>query len=51
MRTILTKPSTEYTGHFAIDDEVLRAAGETDLSRYAVTPGMSDAELFPDYFL
>lgn len=49
--TILTKPSTEYTGHFAIDDEVLRAAGETDLSRYAVTPGMSDAELFPDYFL
>ena len=39
------------TGHFYIDDEVLRANGNTDLSHYAVTPGTKDEDLFPDYFL
>ena len=39
---------TEVTGRFAIDDEVLAAAGVTDLSPYQVEPG---AELFPDFFL
>ncbi|HCN88453.1 MAG TPA: short chain dehydrogenase, partial [Oxalobacteraceae bacterium] len=32
---ILTKDSRAYTGNFAIDDEVLQAAGVTDLSGYA----------------
>jgi citronellol/citronellal dehydrogenase len=44
----LTGPSTERTGNFYIDDEVLAAAGVTDLSRYATVSG---AELFPDFFL
>lgn len=48
---ILTKRSTEYTGHFAIDDEVLRESGVADLSRYATIPGTKDADLLTDYFL
>ena len=32
---ILTKPSKEYTGHFAIDEEVLREVGVTDFEQYA----------------
>ncbi len=48
---ILTKKSTEYTGHFAIDDEVLREAGVADLSRYATIAGTKDADLLTDYFL
>ena len=45
---ILTRPAREYTGHFAIDDEVLRATGITDFDHYAVEPG---AALLPDLFL
>jgi citronellol/citronellal dehydrogenase len=45
---ILTRPSTGATGQFFIDDEVLTAAGVTDLSKYAVTPG---ATLVPDLFV
>jgi citronellol/citronellal dehydrogenase len=45
---ILTRPSQEQTGSFFIDEEVLRAAGVTDLSKYSVAPG---AELFPDLFV
>ncbi|HVJ88972.1 MAG TPA: NAD(P)-dependent oxidoreductase [Labilithrix sp.] len=48
---ILTRRSTEYTGNFAVDEQVLRQAGVTDFSAYAVTPGMTDSELLPDYFL
>ena len=44
---ILTK-DVHYTGHFAIDDEVLAAEGVTDLSKYDVVPG---AELLPDFFV
>jgi len=45
---ILTKPSRSCTGQFLIDDEVLRAAGITDLEKYAVVPG---APLLPDFFV
>ena len=45
---ILTRPASGYTGHFAIDDEVLREAGVTDFDRYAVEPGTA---LLPDLFL
>jgi citronellol/citronellal dehydrogenase len=45
---ILTRPSREWTGKFNIDDETLAAAGVTDLSKYAVTPG---APLMPDFFV
>ena len=45
---ILTKPSREFTGRFCIDDEILRAAGVTDLDQYQSVPG---ATLIPDFFL
>ncbi len=45
---ILTSNSTECTGNFFVDEEVLRDHGVTDFAKYAVTPG---AELLPDFFL
>jgi citronellol/citronellal dehydrogenase len=33
---ILTKPSREVTGHFFLDDEVLRAEGVTDFAKYRI---------------
>ncbi len=45
---ILTRDSRSTTGNFFIDDEVLAAAGITDLTRYAVAKGMS---LKPDLFV
>jgi citronellol/citronellal dehydrogenase len=45
---VLTRSSGETTGHFFIDEDVLKAEGVTDFERYAVTPG---AELAPDFFL
>jgi citronellol/citronellal dehydrogenase len=45
---IFNRNSREYTGHFAIDEDVLREAGVTDLSAYSVVPG---AELLPDFFI
>ncbi|MEE9229740.1 MAG: NAD(P)-dependent oxidoreductase [Acidobacteriota bacterium] len=36
---ILTRNSRECTGQFLIDEEVLRQEGESDLDRYAVSPG------------
>jgi len=46
---VLTSDAKSNTGHFLIDDEVLREAGITDLSKYSVVPGSS--ELMPDLFL
>ena len=45
---ILTRVAGEYTGHFAIDEDVLREEGIVDLDQYAVQPG---ASLLPDLFL
>jgi citronellol/citronellal dehydrogenase len=45
---ILTSPARETTGHFFLDEEVLRAAGTADFARYAVTPG---ATPFRDLFV
>ena len=36
---ILTRDSRSTTGNFFIDEDVLKEAGETDFSRYAVSPG------------
>lgn len=36
------------TGHFFLDEEVLRMAGETEFGQYSVEPG---ADLMPDLFL
>jgi citronellol/citronellal dehydrogenase len=48
---ILTHKSAELTGQFLVDEDILRKAGVTDFSTYAVTPGMPDSELIPDFFL
>ncbi|WP_054310669.1 NAD(P)-dependent oxidoreductase [Mesorhizobium sp. 1M-11] len=45
---ILTRPSREATGNFYIDEEVLRAEGVTDFSKYA--PGAKGA-LAGDFFV
>jgi citronellol/citronellal dehydrogenase len=46
---ILTRPSRECSGNFFVDEDVLRDAGEKDLSRYSVTPGSPlAADLFLD---
>jgi citronellol/citronellal dehydrogenase len=45
---ILNRPSRDYTGHFAIDENILRETGITDFASYAMQPG---APLLPDLFL
>jgi len=45
---ILTRPAAGYSGHFAIDEDVLRDAGVNDFGPYAVNAGMP---LLPDLFL
>jgi len=45
---ILTQPSRQYSGHFAIDEDVLTGAGVTDLDQYANVPG---SPLLPDFFI
>ena len=45
---ILTQPSTDCTGNFFIDEEVLIKAGITDFKKYAVNP---QQELMTDLFL
>ena len=45
---ILTRDSRDYTGNFAIDEEVLRAAGVSDFSSYSAG---SEEQLLADLFL
>jgi citronellol/citronellal dehydrogenase len=45
---VLTRDGKTTTGNFFIDEDVLKEAGTTDLTRYAVKPG---APLLPDLFL
>lgn len=45
---LLTLPAAGFHGQFLIDDEVLAAAGVTDLSAYALDPSQP---LLPDLFL
>ena len=45
---ILTRDPRNTTGHFFLDESVLRMAGESDFERYAVEPGQ---DLMPDLFL
>ena len=46
---ILIQPAREYTGQSLIDDEVLAAAGVTDLEPYRA--GEGDGELIGDLFV
>jgi citronellol/citronellal dehydrogenase len=45
---IFTQPSATCAGNFFIDTAVMKLAGVTDLSKYAVDP---TAQLLPDFFL
>ncbi|MEO1078948.1 MAG: NAD(P)-dependent oxidoreductase [Pseudomonadota bacterium] len=45
---ILTRPATECTGNFFIDEVLLRELGVTDFDQYAVEPGH---DLFRDFFV
>ena len=45
---VLTRAAAGFAGNFLIDDDVLRDAGITDLSPYAMDPTQS---LLPDLFL
>lgn len=49
--SVLTKPSREYTGQTLVMEDVLRADGITDFSKYAAVPGTPDDQLYPDIFL
>ena len=40
-----------FSGNFLIDTELLKAAKINDFSKYAVTSGMTDADLMPDFFV
>ncbi|KAI6239566.1 SCP2 domain-containing protein [Aphelenchoides fujianensis] len=45
---LLSRPSRQFTGNFAIDDEVLAEAGVHDLRRYSHDP---DSKLTLSFFL
>jgi citronellol/citronellal dehydrogenase len=47
---ILCANSREFTGNFCIDDDVLRQAGQSDLSRYR-PEGVREEDLLPDFFI
>jgi citronellol/citronellal dehydrogenase len=47
---IVSQPARAVTGRFFLDDEVLRAAGVTDLARYRHA-GVSEDDLMSDFFL
>lgn len=46
---LLTRDSRSFTGHFCIDEEVLRESGVTDFARYRHA-GVAEEELLPDLF-
>lgn len=48
---LLSRPAEAGSGQCYIDADVLRAAGRTDLGRYAAVEGVPDAELQRDLFL
>ncbi len=48
---VLCRPAAESTGQSLIVEDVLAAAGVTDLAGYAAVPGTPDEELYPDIFL
>jgi len=45
---MLTRDCRNFTGNFAIDEEILVEEGITDFEKYAVNPG---TPLYPDFFL
>jgi citronellol/citronellal dehydrogenase len=47
---VLSQPSRTFTGRFLIDEDVLREAGVTDLSRY-LQDGAKEEDLMADFFV
>jgi citronellol/citronellal dehydrogenase len=47
---ILTRNSRTFSGHYCIDEEVLREEGVTDLARYRAAE-VRDEDLLPDFFI
>ena len=48
---IMNKDSTQFTGNFCIDDEVLSSEGITDFIKYQVDPNLDPGDLVPDFFI
>ena len=48
---IVNKDSTQFTGNFCIDDEVLSSEGITDFIKYQVDPNLDPGDLVPDFFI
>ena len=48
---ILQKDAKTVSGHFYIDEEVLRAEGMTDFTEYRVNPNTPEDQLLPDFFI
>jgi citronellol/citronellal dehydrogenase len=48
---VLARDHKKWTGHFYIDEEVLREEGVNDFDQYNVTPGISTGQLQRDFFL
>lgn len=48
---IFTRDPKTTTGNFYIDDEVLKAAGVTDMAQYRCNPATPENQLMPDFFL
>ncbi len=48
---ILNRPSRDFTGKFLVDDDVLAAAGVTDLRHYQVEEDLAPEKLAPDFFV
>jgi citronellol/citronellal dehydrogenase len=47
---ILSADSRQFTGNFCVDEDVLRSAGQTDLSGYR-QEGVREEDLLPDFFV
>ncbi|MDN3638656.1 NAD(P)-dependent oxidoreductase [Simiduia curdlanivorans] len=48
---IFAQPAKSFSGHFLIDEDVLRGAGVNDFTAYQVDPSLEVEQLFPDLFL
>ena len=47
---ILTRDSRSFTGHFVVDEDILRETGVTDFSKYRL-PRVREEDLLPDFFV
>ncbi|PIA16961.1 hypothetical protein COEREDRAFT_80701 [Coemansia reversa NRRL 1564] len=48
---IITQNSSHFSGHFCIDEIVLREAGVTDFERYSAVPGTPQSALSRDHMV